>query len=425
MTQVILLTLQRFVSVVSSAAHPVVLFLDDLQWCDESVFTLIESILCDTSGSTCFFFVGTYRSNEVTHDHFIFHCAKRLKSFGVHTTMLSLEGLQPSDLNTMISDALCVFPRISEPLSDIVFQKTKGIPFFVLEFMRSLVDRGLLEYSVNKRSWVWDEDDVCSMEITGNILHLLSFKMVGLSTRIQSALKIAACFGIMLEHTVVALLGADPKYADINDRLEYIVKEGFMVKDDNLNFRFVHDQVQEAAYSLIPDADKNMVSAMISLQLIIRYSYPYYVCLSLQYHYTLAKSLYLTSKGKDADDMLLLIADQMKYGIVYIKNEEPGLQIDVAKHYESSGIKAARCLDYLASRSYLKIASSLLPHEHWESHHELSHRITLVLAKSIYSCGDAEEAQGILQELLLKCRSIEEKVPVQEMLVMSEYCRLS
>jgi hypothetical protein len=123
--------------------------------------------------------------------------------------------------------------------------------------------------------------------------------------------------------------------------------------------------------------------------------------------------------------MLLLIADQMKYGIVYIKNEEPGLQIDVAKHYESSGIKAARCLDYLASRSYLKIASSLLPHEHWESHHELSHRITLVLAKSIYSCGDAEEAQGILQELLLKCRSIEEKVPVQEMLVMSEYCRLS
>jgi hypothetical protein len=270
-TRGILLTLQRFVSVVSSAAHPVVLFLDDLQWCDESVFTLIESILCDTSGSTCFFFVGTYRSNEVTHDHFIFHCAKRLKSFGVYTTMLSLEGLQPNDLNTMISDALCVFPRISEPLSDIVFQKTKGIPFSVLEFMRSLVDRGLLEYSVNTRSWVWDEDDVCSMEITGNILHLLSFKMVGLSTRIQSALKIAACFGIMLEHTVVALLGADPKYADINDMLEYNVKEGFMVKDDNSNFRFVHDKVQEAAYSLIPDVDKNMVSEMISLQLIKKY----------------------------------------------------------------------------------------------------------------------------------------------------------
>jgi predicted ATPase len=61
-------------------------------------------------------------------------------------TMLSLEGLNPKDLSTMISDALCIFPCISEPLSDIVYQKTKGNPFFVLAFMKSLVERGLLEY---------------------------------------------------------------------------------------------------------------------------------------------------------------------------------------------------------------------------------------------------------------------------------------
>jgi predicted ATPase len=90
--------------------------------------------------------------------------------------MLSLEGLNPKDLNIIISDALCMFPRISEPLSDIIFQKTKGSPFFVLAFMRSLLDRGLLEYSINSRRWVWDEDDVAV--ISGISIHVVTLASI-------------------------------------------------------------------------------------------------------------------------------------------------------------------------------------------------------------------------------------------------------
>ena len=256
-------TLQRFIRVVSSGTHPVVLFLDDLQWCDKSALTVVESILCDAFGLTCLFFVGTYRSNEVADDHEIFRLAQRLTSFGVPTTMLSLEGLNPSDLNTLISDALCMFPRISEPLSDIIYQKTKGNPFFVLAFLRSLVDRVLLEYSINTRKWVWDEDDVSSMDVTGNVLYLLSSKMSGLSTNIQSALKVAACFGIKIKESVVATLGTDQEHSDIRDKLEQVVKEGFMVKDCTSDFKFVHDKVREAAYSLIPENERNQVSRAV------------------------------------------------------------------------------------------------------------------------------------------------------------------
>ena len=253
-------TLQRFIGVVSSAAHPVVLFLDDLQWCDDSVLTLVESIFDDASKSNCLFFVGTYRSNEVADDHEIFRSAKRLKSSGVPTTMMSLEGLQPTDLNTMVSDALCVFPRICEPLSDIVFQKTKGNPYFVLAFLRSLADRGLLNYCVNSRRWLWDEDDVSSMDVTGNVLHLLSFKMSGLSSSVRSALKTAACFGIKIDQDVIKTLAADPEHAGIHNLLEDVVNEGFMVKVGTTHFRFVHDKVREAAYSLIPDEERDQVS---------------------------------------------------------------------------------------------------------------------------------------------------------------------
>jgi predicted ATPase len=253
-------TLQRFIRVVSSAAHPVVVFLDDLQWCDKSVLTLVESLLCDATGNTCLFFVGTYRSNEVADDHEVFCLEQRLKVFGVPTTMLSLEGLNPSDLNTMVSDALCIFPRMTEPLSDIIYQKTKGNPFFVISFMRSLVDGGLLEFNIIARRWVWDEDKVSSMDITGNVLHLLSSKMSRLSTSIQSALKDAACFGIKIKESVVETLSTHPEHSDIRDKLDQVVKEGFMVQMGTSEFKFVHDKVREAAYSLIPEQDRDQVS---------------------------------------------------------------------------------------------------------------------------------------------------------------------
>jgi predicted ATPase len=253
-------TLQRFIRVVSSAMHPVMLFLDDLQWCDNSALSVVESLLCDTIGTSCLYFVGTYRSNEVSDDHEIFCLEKRLKTFGVPTTMLRLEGLNPSDLNTMVSDALCIFPRMTEPLSDIIYQKTKGNPFFVISFMRSLVDRGLLEYNIIARRWVWDDDDVSSMDITGNVLHLLSSKMSGLSTSIQSALKDAACFGINIKESVVETLSTRPEHSDIRDKLDQIIREGFMCKVGPSEFKFVHDKVREAAYSLIPEQDRDQVS---------------------------------------------------------------------------------------------------------------------------------------------------------------------
>ena len=118
--------------------------------------------------------------------------------------------------------------------------------------------------------------------------------------------------------------------------------------------------------------------------------------------------------------MLISIADQMKHCNVDMADESPESKIDIAKLYDLSGMKAMGCSDYATSRSYLKLALSLLPANRWETQYELSHRISLRLAKSIYSCGDVEEAQSILQEMLEKCRSIEDKVPVQVLLVTSE-----
>ena len=141
-----------------------------------------------------------------------------------------------------------------------------------------------------------------------------------------------------------------------------------------------------------------------------------------KYHYNIGKLLYLTSRGKEMKDkMLLYIADQMKHRIADMKDECPELRIDMANLYYLSGMKAVGYSDYATSRSYFKVALSLLPTDRWVSQYKLCHRISLRLAKSVYLCGDVEEAQSILHEMLEKCLSIEDKVPAQALLVTSEY----
>ena len=121
------------------------------------------------------------------------------------------------------------------------------------------------------------------------------------------------------------------------------------------------------------------------------------------------------------DNIVFYVADQIKYGIASLADENPKLRIDIAKLYELSGTKAVACSDHAASISYLTCALSLLPTDHWKSHYDLSLRFSLRLAKSCYSCGDVEKAQCILQEMTGQCHSFEDKLPVNVLLAQSKY----
>ena len=151
----------------------------------------------------------------------------------------------------IVSDALGTFPRVCEPLSDLVFQKTKGNPFFVLEFLRSLQERRLLEYNAGERRWTWDEDRISAMDVTGNVLHILSSKMSGLPESTQSALKVAACFGVV-KAPVVTHLSADEEYSDIRSGLRHVAAAGFMIKVGSSDFKFVHDKVSVGLHITTP-----------------------------------------------------------------------------------------------------------------------------------------------------------------------------
>ena len=234
------------------------LFLDDIQWADSTALDVIHTILSDMMGS-CVFFVGTYRNNEVQIDHPIFDLIGKLEISNVHTAKVTLHGLNQDDLNTMISDALCLYPRISKSLSDIVFQKTKGSPFFVLEFMQSLKSRGLLQYNSHQKRWVWNEDIIRAEDITDNVLHLLASKMVGLSDDLQLLLKVMACVGSSTNNSLICYLSESKEYSGIQNELDTALRDGYIEMDDEDHCKFAHDKVREAAYNLIPGDEKEKV----------------------------------------------------------------------------------------------------------------------------------------------------------------------
>jgi len=171
-----------------------------------------------------------------------------------------------------------------------VFEKTKGNPFFVIEFLQSLVGRGLLQYNLNTKRWVWNEAAIRSEHCMRNVLYLLSSKMTELSENVLTSLKVMACFGSSTNESVIDNLSKSSEYSDIQYSLIIAIRDGFVVKGEKGNFKFVHDKVREAAYNLIPDIEKK------------------------KFHYKLGIIMNSNCDGKDVGDTIFVIASQINYG---------------------------------------------------------------------------------------------------------------
>ncbi|KAL7543378.1 hypothetical protein ACHAXR_013105 [Thalassiosira sp. AJA248-18] len=379
--------LQLFMRVVSSKSHPVMLFLDDLHWADCASLDMLQNILSDIKGASCVYFIGSYRVNEVPKDHATFRFMDVLKSCNVQLTTVRLDGMGIEDVNHIISDALGIFPRICKPLSQLVLRKTEGNPLFVLECLRSLVDRDLLQYSFRERRWVWDTDKISAEDLADNVCELLSTKMMSLPENTQLALKIASCFGNTINSTIVkTLMLASPKFSRFGIELEKAVKEGFMNIMDNAGsaYRFAHDKVREAAYGLIPEEERN------------------------QFHHDIGMLLYgaTQKQGQNIDDCIFTLVDQINH----LKIQDPSLCITIAELNHKAASKAMDNSNCDAAYFYSNASIKLLPPDRWQHHYDLSRRIFLVQGNAAMSLGHIKEATSALDEILCHGKSLSDKL---------------
>jgi predicted ATPase/GAF domain-containing protein len=241
---------KKFVSVFARPAHPLAIFLDDLQWVDSASLSLIKAILADEERGALFF-CGAYRDNEVSPTHPFMIALEELGKGGVEVVDIVLTPLQIAHLVHLVKDSLGVAD--GSALAAAVLKKTGGNPFFVKRFIRHLYEAKVL-FRDPVAGWRWDLPAIERLEHTDNVLGLMAETIRRQPERTREVLRLAAAIGNRIDLEVLNAVSAAPPdetYAS----LEEAIREGLILTQGE-QLRFAHDKIQEAAYSLIPAAER-------------------------------------------------------------------------------------------------------------------------------------------------------------------------
>ncbi|MFY0533156.1 ATP-binding protein [Nannocystis pusilla] len=241
---------QKFVAVFARHAHPLALFIDDLQWVDSASLGLITAILA-SEGMESLFFCGAYRDNEVTPTHPFLVALPALQEGGLEVVHIVLEPLRRVHLLELIHDSLQVAD--GGTLADAVLQKTGGNPFFVKQSMRHLHETKVLVFDP-QAGWGWDLPRIARLESTDNVLSLMAETLRRLPPATQEVLRLASTIGNTFDLDVLNTVSERPP-EETYGSLDRALADGLIVRDEG-RYRFAHDKVQEAAYSLIPAGER-------------------------------------------------------------------------------------------------------------------------------------------------------------------------
>ena len=247
------LVFRRFLGVFARPEHPLALFLDDLQWLDAATLDLIEDLLTQ-SDLRHLLLIGAYRDNELDVSHPLRRKLDAIRHAGAPVQEIRLGPLLRDDLEQFVADALRCTPERAAPLVQLVHEKTGGNPFFTIQFLSALAEEGLLVFDHGKRDWTWDIERIHAKGYTDNIVDFMVGKVGRLPVETQIALQKLACLGDAAKVSTLSLVCGTAEAQVHADLCEAVRAELVDLQDGS--YRFIHDRVQEAAYSLIPEESR-------------------------------------------------------------------------------------------------------------------------------------------------------------------------
>ena len=273
-----------FIDLFCEKTHPLVIFLDDLQWVDADTLKLVERIAQDPERKPLLF-LGAYRDNEVEANHRLSISCEVIKKTGQSLQTIPLKPLNPENISQLLVHTCHCRPEEAKPLAELLARKTGGNPFFVSQFLTVLSEKDLISYSPEEKRWIWDLAAIEFLAVTDNVVELLIDRLHRFSAETRRLLSLAACIGNTFDLESLELIsgeGSGEIYENLLPALETGLILGFSrapeldnplagASAEGGSYKFLHDRVQQAAYALIAQKERQPVHLQIGQTLLKQY----------------------------------------------------------------------------------------------------------------------------------------------------------
>ena len=442
------LLFQRFIQVFTTTEHPLVIFLDDLQWADAASLNFIQLLIAhqlangnsQTSNysqnntnnlssnsqnrnskniqTNSLLLIGAYRDNEVSQGHPLDITLKEIQKAQANIQTITLKPLTQNNLNHLIQDALHCNSLAANPLTKMVFSKTKGNPFFVNQLLKSFYDNQFIEFNYNIYGWYYDIEAIKALTLTEDVVEFMAMRIKELPKSTQEVLKLAACIGNIFDLKTLSIVYQKPEIDTAADLWQSLLEGLVIPENDNyklfqgqyinstinhnqipnsnqelIKYKFLHDRVQQAAYFLISDEEKQELHLKIGQLILERTS-----TAELEYR-------------------IFDIVNQFNIAVDLIT--DPQERHKLATMNFTAGSKALAATAHKAALNYLNTGIKLLTDNSWETQYELTLSLHETAAEAAYVSGDFEQVEQFIDIVLARTKTLLEQVKVYEVKIQA------
>jgi predicted ATPase/signal transduction histidine kinase/tRNA A-37 threonylcarbamoyl transferase component Bud32 len=370
--------LRQFLGVFATPEHPLVVFLDDLQWADLASLQLLQQHLSQPEMPPVMW-IGAYRDNEVSPAHPLVPVLEEIRKAGARMTHLRLAPLSPEQVERLVGDTLPgARAELVTPLSALAYEKTGGNPFFLLQFLVALSQDGLLTRTP-EGGWRWEPEGARTRGYSDNVVDFMAGKLRQLPRETQHLLWLAACVGNVFSLQLLGTLSEHGELEEVEQGLEPALQEGLLVGAGPDQYRFLHDRIRQAAHVLISEAERKPV------------------------HLRIGRLLLKSLSPEEVQETIFDVVSQLNAGVDLIR--DPVERHQVARLNADAGRRAEAAVAHRHALAWFTQAFALIPGDPWETDPELAFKVRLARARCAHLTGSLAEARELAEEVRSRART--------------------